>query len=399
MKKHIAVTVILLLIFTLVLAGFLWHRNQTEDFSKNNFSGSTEQTGQENGQDTETASGLDTEGNTAAGQNLNEENGQYATEQTSETEDSAQAVSMIFTGDVLIAYSFVPNYDSAGISGVLGDGILTELKGADITMVNEEFPFTSRGTAAEDKQYTFRADPSYVSALQEMGVDIVTIANNHTLDYGKEGLTDTFSTLDKASILYAGAGESAERAKAVQTIEVNGRKIGFLAASRVIPVESWNVDNSTPGIFTTYDGTALCDAVTEAKKTCDYVVVFVHWGIENEEYPQDYQRSLAKQYIDAGADLVIGSHPHCLQGIEYYKGKPIYYSLGNFIFRAEMERSMAVKVTLEPNGQVECRLLPVAAQGGCTSEMEEAKIPGFYQYMEGISDGITISSDGIVTEE
>lgn len=390
MRKHIAVTVILVLIVSVILAGFFWWRNQL---------GEERKASEPNRQETEAQE--QTEVVNQAEDQTEEPPGtkQGISEGTETEEENASDITMIFTGDVLFANSFSASYDSGGIENVVSEDVREELNQADITMVNEEFPFSTRGTPMEDKQYTFRADPAYVTALLEMGVDIVTLANNHILDYGKDALTDTFTTLDHAGIKYAGAGASAERAKELQTIEVQGRKIGFLAASRVIPVSDWNVDNSVPGVFTTYDGTALCNAVEEAEQLCDYVVVFVHWGVENEAYPQDYQESLAKQYIDAGADLVIGCHTHCLQGVEYYNGKPIYYSLGNFIFGSEIDRSMAVKVTLHPDSSVECRLVPVYAAAGRTEKMSEEDAASLYQYLESISDGIAISKDGVVQEK
>lgn len=157
------------------------------------------------------------------------------------------------------------------------------LVNADITMVNEEFPFSNRGTQMEDKQYTFRTDPSYAAALKEMGVDVVTLANNHILDYGREALSDTFTTLDGQGILYAGAGDSVERAQEVQVIEVDGKKYGFLAASRVLPVAGWNVESAVPGVLSTYDETRFVNAIAEARSQCDVLVVYVHWGLEHQE--------------------------------------------------------------------------------------------------------------------
>ena len=147
------------------------------------------------------------------------------------------------------------------------------LNGADITMVNEEFPFGTGGVAMEDKQYTFRVNPSYVAAFGDMGVDVVSLANNHILDYGPQALEETFAVLDDAGIRYAGAGEDKARAMEPQIIEVNGKKFGFLAASRVIPVASWNVENQTPGVFATYDAAALNAKIGETKKECDYLTV------------------------------------------------------------------------------------------------------------------------------
>lgn len=145
-------------------------------------------------------------------------------------------------------------------------------------MVNNEFPFSDRGTPMADKQFTFRCSPGYVKALNEMGVDVVSLANNHTLDYGREALSDTFVALDGAGILYGGAGDSAERAKQVQVIEANGKKYGFIAVSRVVPTADWKVENAVPGLFSCYDTTALVEVIKEARETCDYVAVYPHWA-------------------------------------------------------------------------------------------------------------------------
>lgn len=165
------------------------------------------------------------------------------------------STTLIFAGDVLFANAFKSNYDAGGIEKVIEPQLLQELQDADIFMVNNEFPFSNRGEPMEDKQFTFCCDPKYVKALNEMGVDIVSLANNHTLDYGRDALSDTFTTLDGAGILYAGGGETKERAYELQIIEKNGKKFGFLAASRVVPESNWKVEERTPGMLTAYDDT------------------------------------------------------------------------------------------------------------------------------------------------
>ena len=134
-----------------------------------------------------------------------------AAEVTEEAEAGGQAeaegsTTILFTGDVLFANAFKAGYDADGIKGVVAPELLEELRAADILMVNNEFPFSDRGTPMADKQFTFRCSPGYVKALNEMGVDVVSLANNHTLDYGREALSDTFAALDGAGILYGGAG-------------------------------------------------------------------------------------------------------------------------------------------------------------------------------------------------
>lgn len=317
-------------------------------------------------------------------------------EQETQEEEITEEVTMVFSGDILLSSYVLNNYENSGITGVLSEELLGEMQNADITMVNEEFPFSTRGTQAPDKQYTFRVDPSYVKILQEMGIDVVTIANNHALDYGKEALSDTFSTLDGAGIAYVGAGESKERAAEPYVVEMNGKTFGFLAASRVIPEVSWNIDNQQPGMLCTYDSAELCEAIRKTKETCDYVVVYVHWGIERENTPQDYQRQLGKAYIDAGADMVIGSHPHVLQGIEYYNGKPIVYSLGNYVFNQDIGSTVLLKATVTPENETSLQLIPAYASGAKTQKKDEAGSAELYQFMEEISYDISVSEDGIV---
>lgn len=316
-------------------------------------------------------------------------------EQVQEPE-TQQDVTVVFSGDILLSSYVLNNYEKSGINGILSEELQSEMQNADITMVNEEFPFSNRGTQAQDKQFTFRVDPGYVKILQEMGIDVVTVANNHALDYGTDALSDTFQTLDNAGIAYVGAGDNLERASQPYVIKAGGKTFGFLAASRVIPEVSWNIDNRQPGMLCTYDSAELCNAIQKAKETCDYVVVYVHWGIERENTPQDYQRQLGKAYIDAGADMVIGAHPHVLQGIEYYNGKPIVYSLGNYIFNQEINSTVLLKTTITPENEITLQLIPAYASGAKTQKMQEEDGAQLYQFMEGNSYGVSISKDGVV---
>ena len=266
----------------------------------------------------------------------------------------------------------------------------------DIFMVNQEFPFSDRGTAAADKQYTFRLPPEKVSMFHELGIDIVSLANNHAMDFGREALLDTCDTLDKAGIYRVGAGKNLDEAKKAEILTVKGKKIGFLGASRVIPEGSWGATSSTAGMLTTYDPAVLLEEIEKTKQECDYLVVYVHWGIERHDRPEEYQRTLGQQYIDAGADLVIGSHPHVLQGIEYYKGKPIVYSLGNFVFGSSIPKSMLL--TADWDGEnTTLHLVPATSSAGYTTALtEEGKKQEFFQYISDLSYGVFISSEGEV---
>lgn len=323
-----------------------------------------------------------------------EQKSEVLTEEAAKTQlpietQTEESVAVVFAGDVYLSSYVTGNYDTEGISGVLDETLLETMQGADILMVNQEFPFGTGGTPAEDKQFTFRVEPSYVTLLQDMGVDVVSLANNHVLDYGQEVLSENLKILQENQILYAGAGETKEEAFALRIIEVRGRKYGFLSASRVIPVASWNIENAQPGVSATYDKTALVSAIENAQTVCDFLTVYVHWGIERNTTPEQYQRELAHAYMDAGADLVIGAHPHVLQGIEAYNGKLIFYSLGNYIFNRSIEKTMLVKVS-QQGEETTISILPAYAQSAKTKEYEDKE--EFYDYMESLSLGIAIDN-------
>lgn len=330
---------------------------------------------------------------------VEESQSQEETAPTEEETEQKSAVQLLFAGDILLSSHVMMAYDKSGsMEGVLDEGYRGEISSADIFMANQEFPFSDRGTAAPDKQFTFRLPPSKVSLMNEIGVDIVTLANNHSLDYGTDALVDTCTALDGAGIKYVGAGPNMERAKQLEKIEVNRKTIGFLGASKVYPDTNWVAGSNKPGMVSGYDPTILLEEIKKAKESCDYLVVYVHWGVERDEKPQEHQRILGKQIIDAGADLVIGSHPHVLQGIEYYNGKPICYSLGNFIFGSSIPKTALMRAQVDfDQGSTTLSLVPGTSKAGYTRELtQEGEIREFYQYFQGISFGVTIDENGVV---
>jgi poly-gamma-glutamate capsule biosynthesis protein CapA/YwtB (metallophosphatase superfamily) len=243
---------------------------------------------------------------------------------------TGEQVKLAFVGDVIFSstvedqllkfgydypYSFVKDY----------------LQKADLTIANLETPVTENGTV-QKKDYVYRSSPLALPAFKEAGVDIVNLANNHVMDYGEKGLLDTLKALDQIGIQKIGAGKDADEAYSPVIVEKQGIKIAFLGFSRVVPEKSWKAAPGHPGVADTYNYTVPVEAIQKAKQQADLVVVIAHWGVEREDKPDKFQTELAHRYIDAGADLIVGSHPHVLQGFESYKGKWIAYSLGNFIF-------------------------------------------------------------------
>lgn len=277
-------------------------------------------------------------------------------------EELAEEIHLLFAGDLFLTELLQEKYQHRGIEAAATPRLLETLEAADVFMLNQEFPFGTTGEAMEDKTFTFRIHPDYVRVLQELSVDMVTLANNHMLDFGREPLAETFATLNTAGIPYVGAGESLEEASCLKTLEVKGKTIGFLGASRVIPESSWAATRYQSGVFTTYDPSLLLEKIREAKDICDFLVVYVHWGVERSPEPEEYQENLARQYVDAGADAVIGSHPHILQEMEYYEGKPIFYSLGNFIFSNSEYETAMVELILTDEG-VKTSWIPCVSTG------------------------------------
>ncbi len=289
-------------------------------------------------------------------------------EETEELVD--ETATIVFTGDVEISTYVQAKYDASGIEGILSPTLLSELQNADVTMINNEFCFSTRGTPA-DKQYTFRVDPTYSSILTDMGVDVAGLANNHVLDYGKDALTDTFSTLNSVNVDYVGAGNSMEEAsKMVVKTDAKGRTYGFMASSHIIPVAGWDIQNSQPGVFTFYDDTKLLEAVKAASSQVDFLFVMVHWGKEHTTELESYQINEGHAIIDAGAASVIGMHSHCLQPMEYYNGHPIFYSLGNFIFNQTITSGAAVAFDFDADDNMTVRTITVTAEDTYTHESE-----------------------------
>jgi hypothetical protein len=309
-----------------------------------------------------------------------------------------------FAGDVNFDEDSYPvkKYDQEGkgLPGVLSEDLIAEMNQADIMMLNNEFAYSTRGTEEQDKSYTFRANPGRVDILKEMGVDIVSLANNHALDFGMDALLDTFTTLDNAGIAYAGAGETMARAKAPVYLTVGDKTIAFVAASRVVFAMDWYATDTTPGMIGTYDPALFLESIREADANADFVVAYVHWGVERNNYPEKYQKVFAKNYIEAGADAVIGCHPHVMQGLEFYQGKPIAYSLGNYWFNKSNKESGMLKIYIAPDDTLKVQILPVMNKDTKTYLLsKEAERRSYFDFMEKLSFNVTIDDEGYVTEE
>lgn len=312
-------------------------------------------------------------------------------------------VTITFAGDILFDENYaimsrvVGNND---ISNGFSPDLLEEMKSADIMMLNNEFPYSDGGVPLEDKQFTFRARTSAVSYLHELGVDIVSLANNHAYDYGESAFIDTMTTLESAGIIYVGAGRSLPEARRPVYYIINNMKIAFVAATQIERLDhpdTRGATDSSAGVFRCWNGDNLLETVREAKENSDFVIVYIHWGTENVAQTDWAQEKQAPEVAAAGADLIIGAHPHCLQPIGVAQGVPVMYSLGNFWFNSKTVDTGMVKVILDENGLQSYQFIPCRQSGSRTTLLQGEEKKRVLDDMRNMSDGVQIDEDGYVT--
>jgi poly-gamma-glutamate capsule biosynthesis protein CapA/YwtB (metallophosphatase superfamily) len=239
-------------------------------------------------------------------------------------------------GDVMLGRSVGERLKTDG-AALAFSGVQPALNSADVLVANLECVVSPLGEP-QPKAYRFRAPPEAVEALAQAGMDVVNLANNHSMDYGSEALADMRKQLAEHEIATVGAGKNEAAAHAPVIVERNGLRVAFLAYVDVFvegrtgfDAHTWAAGPSSPGVAWA-DPKRITTDVQAAKLQADVVVVLLHFGLESRPEVTQAQRTEAEAAIDAGAALVLGSHPHLLQPAERYHGGLIAYSLGNFIF-------------------------------------------------------------------
>ncbi|WP_238649338.1 CapA family protein [Paenibacillus piscarius] len=315
---------------------------------------------------------------------------------------TGKTVKLSFAGDIIFSGKAGALLEQKGYDYSYSalDGMF---KKDDLTIVNLETPITTRGVGAKNKQFVFKGPPKALDALKAAGIDAVNLANNHTLDQGEEGLLDTLKHLNDRGIPHVGAGKNSQEAYSAQYFERKGMKIALLGFTRVMPVIEWKAEAGKPGLASVYDSAEALKAIAAAKQKADLVVVVVHWGRERMEQYDKTQQALGRSFIDAGADLVMGGHPHVLQGIEPYRGKWIAYSTGNFIFtRGSVPATWETAVfqaECSKQGQCSLTLKPMDAELAQPVPMNEADAQLLLHRMQSISSGLVrVRNDGTVVQ-
>ena len=295
-------------------------------------------------------------------------------------------------GDAIAAYG--ADYPWQDTARLLGH--------ADVTIANLECTVSERGEPIPEKQYTFRAATDSINGAANAGVDILTLANNHVMDYGASAFLDTLRVIKEKNLRYAGAGVNEEEAFQPVLLEINGFKIAVLAFSKVVPRTDWIAGKGRPGIASGHSSKLMLESIRSAAGKSDITVVCMHWGQETAEYPGREEINLAHRLVDAGADVVVGHHPHVIQGMEFYRNKLIAYSLGNFIFTSSSQRAREgsiMQIVFDSGGGYTARIIPTFINSGATTVLRGDDRKKVLSRVNGLSSGFgtAVQENGVIS--
>jgi poly-gamma-glutamate capsule biosynthesis protein CapA/YwtB (metallophosphatase superfamily) len=301
---------------------------------------------------------------------------------------SGEPVTIAFAGDMNFEGVLRDRLDSDPSSAV--GPFASVLQGADLAIGNLETAIAVGGTRA-GKQFAFRAPPSAVDALRAAGFDAVSMANNHGLDYGTDGLAETLAVARaQPDHFIIGIGGDEDEAFAPFTTEIKGQRIAVIGATQVLDgslIDAWTATATQGGLASAKRVDRLVAEVQQARADNDTVVVFLHWGIEKETCPSGDQQSLAQTLVDAGADVVVGGHAHRLQGGGRLGSAVVHYGLGNFLFRensAAGARTGVFEVTIAGREVDGTRWIPGRISGSVPAPLEGDDAAGELAYWESL---------------
>lgn len=314
-------------------------------------------------------------------------------------------VTLTFGGDICFddTYTNMGFYrDRAnGIFDCIDEGLLNIMQSADVLMMNNEFTYTNRGTPTPGKTFTFRSKPENAFILFDLGVDIVSLANNHAYDYGEISLLDTLEVLDLLQMPYVGAGRNLSEAEDAVYFLANDMIIGYLSATQIErnePPDTKAATETSAGVFRALNPKRLEERIAEAKQHCDYLVVYIHWGTESVNQPDWLQMETAPKLAAAGADLVIGDHPHVLQGITYSGTTPIFYSMGNYWFNSKTVYTGLTQVVLTKDSVESVQFIPALQSGSTTRLLDGREKAEVLQMMRSLSPKVQIDENGFISQ-
>jgi poly-gamma-glutamate synthesis protein (capsule biosynthesis protein) len=306
-------------------------------------------------------------------------------------------ITVAIGGDVMLAGSMGSLLRNNGPGAIISPELAEIFLTADIAAINLESAVSYIGEPWPGKDFMFRADPFILDFLKdELNIGVVSLANNHTIDYGWEAFFDTMERLDAHGIGHVGGGRNLAEAMTPHVITVGGTTVAFLGASSVAPNMHWYAHEDSPGLLMAYDPALISQAVAYARERYDYVIVYMHWGREHTHDTIPLQTNASRRIIEAGADAIVGAHPHIVQSFAVYGDVPVAYSLSNFLMRNHYDHTVAVLLHLY-NGQITMEIIPCRTVGGTFNDIagsvraEELRV-----FWNSISPGGEIGEDWIL---
>lgn len=264
-------------------------------------------------------------------------------------EDTVDSLTLAFAGDVSLdtKWNWSPLYVHSNnrenlLEAAFSENLSQRMLDADLFCLNLESPFVSEGGRAIDNFWRHYSAPENADILSILGADLVNIANDRIYDYSAKGLGDTINALQDTDIMYVGAGEDLEDATLPRYLIAGGRKIAIVASTA--PTTAPEATENSEGLIYSSKSKHFISMIKKAEENADYVIVYIDWGNGNNERADDAQKNLAYSFINSGADIVIGCRSMVMQSIEYYKGKPIIYGLGNFWYETDVHNTIFLEI-------------------------------------------------------
>ena len=308
-------------------------------------------------------------------------------------------ITLTFAGDILFDthYAAGERIASAGIQNVIDPSLIQEMQAADVAILNNEFPYAEGGSPTPGKRFTFHASPESAENYRQIGVNLVTLANNHIFDYGEAGLKCTLEALNNAGISHIGAGNNLSEASDAYHFFSNECKISVLSATDVEAGDHPDTRGATDtlsGVFRTVEDSYLLQRVREEKEKGFFVIVIMHWGTESTSQLNWMQEKQAPEIAAAGAGLILGAHPHVLQKIEFAGETPVFYSLGNFYFNSRKTDTGMVKAVIDHNVLQSVQFIPAIQANLFTSRANAQASSRIFSYLNRMSGSATLQDDG-----
>jgi len=264
------------------------------------------------------------------------------------------------TGDVSVDPTYLPNLRTHGY-GYAWSGLNGLFKRDDLTVINLECAVSDLGSPVP-KEFNFRGDPEALPAMRQAGVEVANLGNNHAYDFGPDALVDTIRNLRRNGIAPVGAGADEDAALSPAMFELSGWRIAVLGFDQVVdPYPDSIATGSKPGTAAGHDTGLMVRAIRRAERKADVTIVAIHWGVELDTEPRPEQVALGHRFVDAGADVIFGHHSHRLQPMGTYRGRPVFWGLGNFVWPSLSvagSRTAVAEVVVSKHGSLRGKLLP-----------------------------------------